>query len=48
MKTMKEDEYRNYVFYEDFFDFPKDRENWREEDLRELWADPPWESTKPG
>jgi hypothetical protein len=21
MKTMKEDEYRNYVFYEDFFDF---------------------------
>ncbi|KAJ6937315.1 hypothetical protein NC652_011842 [Populus alba x Populus x berolinensis] len=48
MKTMKEDEYRNCVFYEDFFDFPKDGENWREEDLREFWADPPWESTKPG
>ncbi|KAG5239255.1 protein TIC [Salix suchowensis] len=48
MKRMKEEEDRDYVFYEDMFDFPRDRENWREEDLKELWADPPWESTKPG
>ncbi|KAL3580936.1 hypothetical protein D5086_018771 [Populus alba] len=48
MKRMKEEEDRNYVFYEDLFDFPRDKENWREEDLKELWADPPWESTKPG
>eukprot|EP00262_Sarcandra_glabra_P006041 TRINITY_DN18076_c0_g2_i1.p1 TRINITY_DN18076_c0_g2~~TRINITY_DN18076_c0_g2_i1.p1 ORF type:complete len:852 (+),score=197.95 TRINITY_DN18076_c0_g2_i1:117-2558(+) len=39
---------RDYVFYEDLFDFPKDRENWREEDLKELWADAPMETAKPG
>ncbi|KAJ7947936.1 TIC 100 protein [Quillaja saponaria] len=48
MKKMQEEEDRKYVFYEDLFDFPKDPENWREEDLKELWADAPLEMTKPG
>ncbi|PON46014.1 MORN motif [Parasponia andersonii] len=39
---------RDYVFYEDLFDFPEDPENWREEDLMEYWADAPLEMTKPG
>ncbi|XP_011088840.1 protein TIC 100 [Sesamum indicum] len=34
--------------HEDLFDFPPDPENWREEDLKELWADAPLEMTKPG
>ncbi|RZS20247.1 hypothetical protein BHM03_00052744, partial [Ensete ventricosum] len=37
-----------YVYHEDRFDFPRDPEKWREEDLRELWADAPVEMTKPG
>lgn len=36
------------VYYDRLFDFPKDPENWMEQDLRELWADAPLEMTKPG
>ncbi|XP_020107340.1 protein TIC 100 [Ananas comosus] len=43
-----EEEERDYVYHEDLFDFPRDPEKWREEDLRELWADAPLEMTKPG
>lgn len=43
-----EEEDREYVYHEDLFDFPKDPEKWREEDLRELWGDAPIEMTKPG
>lgn len=32
----------------DPFNFPPDKENWREEDLMELWGDAPAEMTKPG
>ncbi|CAL9166504.1 unnamed protein product [Musa hybrid cultivar] len=39
---------RVYVYHEDRFDFPRDSEKWREEDLRELWADAPVEMTKTG
>ncbi|OVA17864.1 MORN motif [Macleaya cordata] len=46
-KRQKEEE-KEYVFYEDLFDFPKDPEKWREEDIQELWADAPLEMTKPG
>ncbi|RVX20285.1 Protein TIC 100 [Vitis vinifera] len=48
MKKMQEEEEKEYVFYEDLFDFPEDPEKWREEDLKELWADAPLEMTKPG
>lgn len=34
--------------HEDRFDFPPDPENWREEDLKELWGDAPLGMTKPG
>ncbi|KAK8933862.1 hypothetical protein KSP39_PZI016025 [Platanthera zijinensis] len=33
---------------EESFNFPTDPENWREEDLREIWADPPTGIGKPG
>lgn len=48
MKKMQEEDEKEYVFYEDQFDFPEDPENWREEDLKELWGDAPLEMTKPG
>lgn len=48
MRRRQEEEDRSYVFYEDLFDFPEDPEKWREEDLKELWADAPLEMTKPG
>eukprot|EP00268_Persea_americana_P017249 TRINITY_DN18298_c0_g1_i2.p1 TRINITY_DN18298_c0_g1~~TRINITY_DN18298_c0_g1_i2.p1 ORF type:complete len:895 (+),score=213.76 TRINITY_DN18298_c0_g1_i2:189-2687(+) len=48
VRKQMEEEDRDYVFYEDLFDFPKDPENWREEDLMEIWADAPIEMTKPG
>ncbi|XP_057961985.1 protein TIC 100 [Malania oleifera] len=48
LKKTEDEEDRKYVYYEDLFDFPKDPENWREEDLKELWADAPLEMTKPG
>ncbi|MQM19636.1 hypothetical protein Taro_052645 [Colocasia esculenta] len=43
-----EDEEKEYVYHEDLFDFPRDPERWREEDLMELWADAPLDATKPG
>lgn len=48
IKRRQEEEDKDYVFHEDLFDFPRDKENWREEDLKELWADAPLEMTKPG
>lgn len=48
IKRRQEEEDKEYVFHEDLFDFPRDKENWREEDLKELWADAPLEMTKPG
>lgn len=44
----EEKEMRELVYDEDLFDFPKDPENWREEDLQELWADGPVDMTKIG
>ena len=38
VKKKQEREERNYVYPEDLFNFPKDPEKWREEDLRELMA----------
>lgn len=48
VRRRQEEEDRSYVFYEDLFDFPEDPEDWREEDLKELWGDAPLEMTKPG
>ncbi|KAL5580250.1 hypothetical protein UlMin_012692 [Ulmus minor] len=48
MRKAIEEEEREYVFYEDLFDFPEDPENWNEEDLQELWADAPIGMGKPG
>lgn len=48
LKKKEEQEERNCVDPEDLFDFPRDPEKWREEDLQELWADGPIESSKPG
>ncbi|PHU03744.1 Protein TIC [Capsicum chinense] len=50
-KTLKrelEEEEKGAVYQEDLFDFPRDYENWREIDLKELWADAPLAMTKPG
>ncbi|XP_010690024.2 protein TIC 100 [Beta vulgaris subsp. vulgaris] len=47
-KRALEEEENNIEYEEDKFNFPKDRENWREEDLRELWADAPFDTDKPG
>ncbi|KAL3850336.1 hypothetical protein ACJIZ3_012218 [Penstemon smallii] len=43
-----EEEEKEVEYHEDLFDFPPDPENWREEDLKELWADAPIGMTKPG
>ena len=48
MKKRFEEEEKEYVYHEDLFDFPRDPERWREEDLMELWADAPVDMTKPG
>ncbi|CAE6115150.1 unnamed protein product [Arabidopsis arenosa] len=48
VKRMQEEEEEKYTFYEDLFDFPRDPERWKEQDLREIWADGPLEMTKPG
>lgn len=48
LRRQNEEEDRNNVFHEDLFDFPEDPEDWREEDLKELWADAPLAMTKPG
>ncbi|XP_065865825.1 protein TIC 100 [Euphorbia lathyris] len=44
----KEEEEEEEPSLEELYDFPEDKENWREEDLKELWADAPLEMTKPG
>lgn len=48
LKREEEAEEKDYTYHEDLFNFPKDVENWREEDLKELWGDAPIEMTKPG
>ncbi|KAL0390022.1 UNVERIFIED_CONTAM: hypothetical protein Scaly_0359300 [Sesamum calycinum] len=48
MRRELEEEEQEIENHEDLFDFPRDPENWREEDLKELWADAPLEMTKPG
>ncbi|XWS28620.1 hypothetical protein CRYUN_Cryun25bG0086300 [Craigia yunnanensis] len=48
IKRIQEEEDQDYIYYEDLWDFPEDRENWREEDLKEYWVDAPLEMTKPG
>ncbi|EXB37425.1 hypothetical protein L484_003295 [Morus notabilis] len=48
VRRRREEEERDYVDHEELFDFPKDPENWKEEDLMELWGDAPLEMTKPG
>ncbi|XP_072981530.1 protein TIC 100 [Typha angustifolia] len=47
-RKREDEEERDYVYHEDLFDFPRDPEKWREEDLRELWVDAPIEMTEPG
>ncbi|KAG9459117.1 hypothetical protein H6P81_003625 [Aristolochia fimbriata] len=47
-KKKLEREDRDYVFYEDNFNFPEDPEKWREEDLDEYWEDAPLGMTEPG
>lgn len=47
-KQREEEEDEDYVFREDLFNFPKDPEEWKEEDLKELWADAPLGMKKPG
>ncbi|KAK6776473.1 hypothetical protein RDI58_027474 [Solanum bulbocastanum] len=47
-KRELDEEEKGYTYQEDLFDFPYDPENWREEDLKELWGDAPIEMTKPG
>lgn len=47
-KKAVEREDKGYIPHEDKFNFPPDPENWREEDLKELWADGPIGITKPG
>ncbi|KAI3450671.1 hypothetical protein Pfo_007336 [Paulownia fortunei] len=48
LRKEQEEEEEDIEYHEDLFDFPRDPENWREEDLKELWADAPLEMTKPG
>lgn len=48
MRKKEEQEDREYVFEEDLFDFPKDPEKWKEQDLQELWEDAPVTMKKPG
>ncbi|XP_028776973.1 protein TIC 100, partial [Neltuma alba] len=43
LKSMHEEEDKEILAQSDPFDFPKDPENWREEDLGEFWADGPLE-----
>ncbi|XP_057796109.1 protein TIC 100 [Salvia miltiorrhiza] len=48
LRREEEEEEEDAEYPEDQFDFPPDPENWKEEDLKELWADAPIEMTKPG
>lgn len=47
-EDLEEDVDEAEVYNARLFDFPKDPENWMEQDLKELWADAPLEMTKPG
>ncbi|KAL2937608.1 hypothetical protein RDABS01_021057 [Bienertia sinuspersici] len=47
-KRKLEEEERKIEYIEDMYDFPYDRENWREEDIKELWSDAPFGMNKPG
>lgn len=40
-RKVEEEEEKSCREPEELFNFPRDPENWREEDLRELWADAP-------
>lgn len=48
LRREEEEEEEDAEYPEDLFDFPPDPENWKEEDLKELWADAPIGMTKPG
>lgn len=48
LRRLEEEEEEDAEYPEDQFDFPPDPENWKEEDLMELWADAPFGMTKPG
>ncbi|KAI3916619.1 hypothetical protein MKW98_026361 [Papaver atlanticum] len=48
LRKKDEEEEKDLVKHEDLYDFPKDPENWKEEDIQELWGDAPLETTKPG
>lgn len=48
LQREEEEEEEDAEYPEDQFDFPPDPENWKEEDLMELWADAPVGMTKPG
>ncbi|CAA3027821.1 TIC 100 [Olea europaea subsp. europaea] len=41
LRKEREAEEEDYVYHEDLFNFPKDPENWREEDWKELRGDAP-------
>ncbi|KAJ8568443.1 hypothetical protein K7X08_027976 [Anisodus acutangulus] len=47
-KRQQDEEDDELIHHEDLFDFPYDKENWREEHIKEIWADAPIEMTKPG
>ncbi|KAJ8551960.1 hypothetical protein K7X08_028403 [Anisodus acutangulus] len=47
-KRQEDEEDDELVYHEDLFDFPYDKENWREEHIKEIWVDAPIEMTKPG
>ncbi|KAL9247396.1 hypothetical protein vseg_020832 [Gypsophila vaccaria] len=48
LRRAEAEEEKSVTRPEEQFNFPPDRENWREEDLQELWADGPTAATKPG
>ncbi|KAG6383643.1 hypothetical protein SASPL_156596 [Salvia splendens] len=48
LRREEEEEEEDAEYPEDQFDFPPDPENWKEEDLKELWADAPIGMKKPG
>ncbi|EYU36976.1 hypothetical protein ABFS82_04G205300 [Erythranthe guttata] len=48
LRREQDEEDKDIEYHEDLFDFPRDPEDWREEDLRELWGDAPIASTKQG
>ncbi|KAG6414779.1 hypothetical protein SASPL_122153 [Salvia splendens] len=48
LRREEEEEEEDAEYPEDQFDFPPDPENWKEEDLKELWSDAPIGMKKPG